>query len=77
MPGTERTQNFESIHLWQPNVQDDEIERTLQGSIQSGLTVMNHCWIMAGFGQCRGNLTRQSNIIFGNEDTHDENRPRF
>ena len=63
-------QDFKPVHSWQPNIEHDQVERRFRCIAQGGFAIVSHDRVMAGFGQRRSDLSRQSNFIFNNQSAH-------
>src|SRR5437763_11592374 len=63
-------QDFKPVHSWKPNIEHDQVERRLRSVAQCSFAIVSHHRIMAGFDQCRSDLSRQWNFIFNNQSTH-------
>src|SRR5262249_7610940 len=58
MLGTQMPKDTKTVYSGQNNIQHDQIERHRLCFIQSSFTVMDHDWIVPGFGERGCNLSR-------------------
>jgi hypothetical protein len=66
MLGTQPTQQLETVHSRQTNIEHEEIEGFLAHFVQSGLATVNHFRIVTVLGQRSGDLPGHWNFIFNN-----------